>query len=158
VPGTAPLFSSVFNYRHSHAAGEEPSGLDGVRRCRCGSGPTTPRRLDRGQRQRLRADGDAVDPVHPDRVAALLHTCLDKSHRRAEESPARSLATNEVLDEDERRQVVTEWNDTAAAAPRSLVPELIAAQGRGHAGGDRRHLRRRRPDGSPIERGDPRTR
>ncbi|WP_369794621.1 AMP-binding protein [Kutzneria sp. 744] len=129
VPGNAPLFSSVFNYRHSHAAGDEPSGLDGVRTLSLWERSNYPLDVSIGD------DGsgfvltvDAVDPVHPDRVAALLHTCLGNLVAALEESPDRSLATIEVLDGDERRKLVADWNDTAARGPEALVPELIADQ------------------------------
>ena len=47
---------------------------------------------------------------------------------RALSEPSRPLAEVELLDDDEREQVLGEWNDTAQTLPATTVPELFERQ------------------------------
>ena len=48
----------------------------------------------------------------------------------AAEDPARAIGSLDILSPDERRTILTGWNDTARAVPDATIPELFAAQAR----------------------------
>ncbi|MEV8548157.1 amino acid adenylation domain-containing protein, partial [Streptomyces sp. NPDC051572] len=69
---------------------------------------------------------DAVGPVDPEQVCALLRTCLQNLVIALQSTSEVRLSAVDVLGTAERRQVVDEWNDTAVALPEMLVPAMIA--------------------------------
>ncbi|MEU6222062.1 AMP-binding protein, partial [Streptomyces sp. NPDC047022] len=130
VSGASPLFTALFNYRHSKPTDEQSGlGLDGIR-VLSGEGRTNyPLDVavdDDGTGFRLTVD--AVAPADAVRVGALLHTCLDNLVTALAEAPHTELRAIPVLDADERRQVVAQWNDTGAVVPDATLVELLAAQ------------------------------
>src|SRR6185437_8205458 len=147
LPAGLPLFTTLFNYRHGqpqrqqpqrqpkrerpqrHHDGEPPApGIQHVQMPTQGrtNYPLTVSVDDTGTRFALTAE--VVAPGDPQRVCALLHTALGSLVTALEDAPGTSLRQVRVLDEEERAQVLTGWNDTAAAVPAGTVPELFGAQ------------------------------
>ncbi|WUO76034.1 amino acid adenylation domain-containing protein [Streptomyces canus] len=135
VPAGSPLFTSVFNYRHSEdisrpVGGEAATGLEGVRLAYMWDRSNYPLNVSVGDRGTgFEVTVHAVAPADPERVAGLLETCLANVVGALEEAPGTRLARLGVLDAVERRRVVEEWNDTAVPGVGAvLVPELFEAQ------------------------------
>ncbi|MFE5039392.1 amino acid adenylation domain-containing protein, partial [Streptomyces sp. NPDC056683] len=134
VPGTSPLFSSVFNFRYSAAAArrsehQNESGLEGVKTLYLWDRSNYPLNVsvsDLGSGFALTVH--AVAPADAEQVCTLLHTALTGLMAALEETPQQHLAELGVLSDTDRRQVLTEWNDTERRLPQGLVPELIEAQ------------------------------
>ncbi|WP_327418562.1 non-ribosomal peptide synthetase [Streptomyces sp. NBC_01233] len=135
VPAGSPLFTSVFNYRHSQKAsrpvgGEAAVDLEGVRLEYMWDRSNYPLNVSVGDLGTgFELTVHAVEPADPVRVGALLQTCLANVVAALEEAPGTPFASLEVLDGAERRRVVEEWNGTEVPAVGAvLVPELFAAQ------------------------------
>ncbi|MER6086305.1 amino acid adenylation domain-containing protein, partial [Streptomyces sp. NPDC001833] len=134
IPGGSPLFTSILNYRHSGGTdGQSGPGIPGVTMLtsRDGSGDLTNYPVsvavdDTGTGFVLGVD--TVAAADPDQVCALLHTCLEHLVAALTDAPESPLGAVPVLDAAERRRVLPQWHDTAAASPRALVPDLIAAR------------------------------
>ncbi|MFF8196788.1 condensation domain-containing protein, partial [Streptomyces bobili] len=77
-----------------------------------------------GLRGELVASADLFDASTAKRLAARLVQVLTT----VAAAPSTRLSAIEVLDADERRRVVWEWNDTAVEVVVSTVPELFEAQ------------------------------
>ncbi|WP_447009850.1 non-ribosomal peptide synthase/polyketide synthase [Saccharothrix hoggarensis] len=79
-----------------------------------------------GDRLRLELDYDPrlFDPATAERLAARLVVLLDAIATDAD----RPLAELPLMDEEERRRVVVEWNDTAGEVPAVTFPEVFEAQ------------------------------
>ena len=129
VAPPAPLFTALFNYRHSAPQPQEASGPADVRMLH-GTGRTNYPLVvavdDRGHGFAVTAE--VVAPAVPEQVCALLVTALDGLVTALEQAPATPLYQVAVLEPAERAQVVAGWNDTAAPVPAAAVPELIAAR------------------------------
>ncbi|WPO69806.1 non-ribosomal peptide synthetase [Streptomyces sp. KN37] len=142
MPGSAPLFTALFNYRHNGGGGKtdptdaRPERLDGIRTVFSHERTNYPLLVsvdDNGDG--LWVAVDAVAPIDPRmvgefvRTAALnlvsaLESALDGDHD--DDVP---LSSVQVLDEAGLRQVLTEWNDSAAALPGdATVAGLFEAQ------------------------------
>ncbi|MFI6154853.1 condensation domain-containing protein, partial [Kitasatospora sp. NPDC051170] len=136
IPGNAPLFTSIFNYRHN-TAGQDVNrdglGIEGVgtifSRAR-NNYPLTAFVEDDGSGIGLTVD--AVAPVDPLEVCTLLRTALDgligALETELDGGPEQAFNTVRVLGGVERHRVLVEWNDTGVAGVSSLVPELFAAR------------------------------
>ena len=130
VAAPAPLFTSIFNYRHSQdAGGATATGFEGVEILY-----TLPRSnypltvaID-DMRTGFVINVDVIAPVVPELVCGLLNTVLRNLVVTLEETPAAPLCGIEILDAAERDQVVAGWNDTLSPVPEATVPELIVAQ------------------------------
>ncbi|MFH9044693.1 amino acid adenylation domain-containing protein [Streptomyces mutabilis] len=139
VPGDTPLFTSLFNYRHNSSrpidtavAEASAAGTAGIRTVfsqERNNYPLTVSVDDDG------ADGmslavDAVAPIDVRAVGALLHTAARNLVSLLEDvldgGPDQPLRTVDVMDADQRRRMLVEWNDTADGTPLRPVPELIA--------------------------------
>ncbi|NEE15051.1 amino acid adenylation domain-containing protein, partial [Streptomyces sp. SID7499] len=70
------------------------------------------------------AAADLFDGATAERVVERWQRVLDQLSG----APELPLSAVDVLDEDERRRVLTEWNDTAADVASTTLPELFAAQ------------------------------
>nr|WP_246555422.1 non-ribosomal peptide synthetase [Streptomyces paradoxus] len=136
VAGDAPLFTSMLNYRHNAAgsADDTPAGgMEGTRLVFNRERTNYPLAVavdDDGDSLGLVVD--AVAPVDPAVVASMLRTvtenlvaALESTLDGAAEPP---LSTVDVLDADERRRLLTQWNDTRAEVPRATLVELLEAQ------------------------------
>ncbi|MEU8925633.1 amino acid adenylation domain-containing protein [Kitasatospora sp. NPDC048545] len=131
IDGTAPLFTSLLNYRHSGGEGESgrpegPAGIELLLSRERTNYPLTVSVDDLGKGFRLTAQ--ALAPIEAERVCRLLHTTLDALVDALENEPGTALATVPVLDEAETRQAVDAGNGTARERRLGSVPELFAAQ------------------------------
>ncbi|HEX2081384.1 MAG TPA: condensation domain-containing protein, partial [Longimicrobium sp.] len=140
VDASAPLFTSLLNYRYSKrrtpsnapaaAAPPAPAG----RTSQGGERTNYPLTLsvdDLGEGFSLAAQAPAS--VQPLRVCELMHAALESLVQALETAPGAALGRLGVLPERERRRVVEEWNRTEADPAEldpaeSCVHELFEAQ------------------------------
>ncbi|MFD4263802.1 amino acid adenylation domain-containing protein, partial [Streptomyces sp. NPDC058534] len=134
VPASAPLFTSLLNYRHSQLSGEYPgdgdlNGIDGVTMV-YGRGVTNyPLALavdDTGTGFRLTAD--ALQPGDPELVCGLMHTAVGSLVEALENAPGTGLHGLEVLSEGERGRVLVGWNEAGVVEVSGVVPGLFGEQ------------------------------
>ncbi|WP_229791801.1 non-ribosomal peptide synthase/polyketide synthase [Micromonospora fulviviridis] len=131
VPNGQPLFTALFNFRHSAppAGGPADDGVDGIEQVASrerSNYPVTVSVDDLGERFLLSVD--AVAPADPDDVCALLHTCLAHLVDTLTDAPETPLAAVPVLDDDGYRRLVEEPNRTGRGVPALTVPAAFAAQ------------------------------
>ncbi|MFG2548259.1 amino acid adenylation domain-containing protein, partial [Streptomyces sp. NPDC048594] len=131
VPASAPLFTSLLNYRHTQLSGEHPgdgdlNGIDGVTML-YGRGVTNyPLALavdDTGTGFRLTAD--ALQPADPELVCGLMHTAVGSLVEALESAPGTGLRGLEVLSEGERGRVLVGWNESGVVGVSGVVPGLF---------------------------------
>src|SRR5262249_2812316 len=68
-------------------------------------------------------------PVEPQRLCRMMHTALERLVEALETEPGRALRSLDVLPENERRQVLIDWNATQALYPRdTCIHELFESQ------------------------------
>ncbi|MFF4385043.1 amino acid adenylation domain-containing protein, partial [Kitasatospora sp. NPDC001547] len=142
VPGNLPLFTSFFNYRHSHGARAAETDRPAAAPEGSGGGIRMVYEHDRTNYPLSVAvtdDGDTLDvtidgiaPIVPHAVAELMQVAtadlvaaLERALDGGADTPLRSV---DVLSARERSQVLTEWNSSAVELGPALVPELFAAQ------------------------------
>jgi amino acid adenylation domain-containing protein len=133
VAASAPLFTSLLNYRYgggrgrSQEAGQPGEGVRGIRAEERTNYPVTLAVDDRGEEFSLTAKVAA--PAEAERVCRMMHTALERLVKALEVSPGRATQSIDVLPEAERRQVVEEWNRTDAEYPAgSCIHELFEVQ------------------------------
>ncbi|HET7461732.1 MAG TPA: amino acid adenylation domain-containing protein [Longimicrobium sp.] len=139
VDASAPLFTSLMNYRHGGGAPPPDDAGAGVEGMRVILGeersnyPLTMSVTDLGEggsgltgfglTAKIKARGEAA------RVCAMMVAALEGVVAALETAPGRPLAAVDVLPASERARLLEEWNRTAAAYPdRACVHELFAAQ------------------------------
>ncbi|MGW6845876.1 amino acid adenylation domain-containing protein, partial [Streptomyces sp. NPDC054958] len=136
IDGDAPLFTACLNYRRSTGEDSDTrwnTSLPGTRLLFTRERTNYPLSLlvDEAQ-DGLELMVDAVAPVDPQEVVALVRTALDElvdaAGKALDGAPDRPLGTVRVLDTHRRHQVLADWNDTAADVPAATVPELFAAR------------------------------
>ncbi|MEU6460203.1 amino acid adenylation domain-containing protein, partial [Streptomyces sp. NPDC047065] len=134
VPASAPLFTSLLNYRHTQLSGEHPgdgdlNGIDGVTML-YGRGVTNyPLALavdDTGTGFRLTAD--ALQPADPELVCGLMHTAVGSLVEALESAPGTGLRGLGVLSEGERGRVLVGWNESGVVGVSGVVPGLFGEQ------------------------------
>ncbi|MGW4650750.1 amino acid adenylation domain-containing protein [Kitasatospora sp. NPDC004289] len=146
LSGTAPLFTSIFNYRHSGEGGAPAS--PGVGRAATDDPAERPvgeiRTVFTQERTNYPlsvsiedvGEGfgltvDAVAPIDAQAVGLLLNTAVENLVPSLETAlaggPDLPLNAVDILDAAASRKVLTEWNDTAATVPSLTMPELFAA-------------------------------
>ncbi|MGW3134220.1 amino acid adenylation domain-containing protein, partial [Streptomyces sp. NPDC001123] len=136
VSAPAPLFTSIFNYRHAAAsdaegADEGQGGVDGVRTLYAKDRTNFPLDVavdDLGSGFGLVVG--ALRPADPQRIAAMLHTAATHLVDALDDGGRLPLAALDILDEAALREAVHIWNDTAVQVGPESVPELMAAQAR----------------------------
>ncbi|TQF02768.1 amino acid adenylation domain-containing protein [Kitasatospora acidiphila] len=130
VPGSAPLFTALFNYRHGQASAQDLDlRFEGIRVVSAEGRTNYPLDVavdDDGVGFRITVDVQA--PVDPDRVCGMLRTALGELAAALEQAPQARLGSLGVLGADELRQLVVEWNRTDAEVASSTLPGLFAAQ------------------------------
>ncbi|MGY4929166.1 amino acid adenylation domain-containing protein, partial [Streptomyces sp. 900105755] len=123
-----PLFSSLFNFRHSQHRAALTGELDGIEvlRHRMGTNyPVTVAVNDTGTGFGIVAD--AIAAGRPEQVCDLMHNAISGLVTALEKTPDAPLRDVPVLGDGDRRQVLTGWNGSATP-PATPVPELFAAQ------------------------------
>jgi non-ribosomal peptide synthetase component F len=137
VEAPTPLFSAIFNYRHS-AAAETVAGAaedrllawEGVEMLSTEDRSNYPISLgldDLGEGFSLKAQ--AQSPVEPDRIYAYMHMALEQLVEALERTPSIPLRDLNVLPASERRQLLVEWNSTERSYRNDrYLHELIAEQ------------------------------
>ncbi len=128
VPAEVPLFTALFNYRHSPRR-DDRSDVPGIATVASREATNYPLGViidDIGDGFVITADVAA--PVSPRQVCALLDTCLANLAAALADAPATPLRQVQVLAGAERAQLISGWNDTAVGVPAGSVPELIAAR------------------------------
>ncbi|MEU2744387.1 amino acid adenylation domain-containing protein, partial [Streptomyces sp. NPDC007095] len=136
VSGDLPLFTAMLNYRHNtgrSVGGGADGGMAGTRLVFNRERTNYPLAVavdDDGDG--LSVVVDAVEPVNPDAVGAMLRTATENLVAALEtvldvgaELP---LSAVEVLGEAEQRLLLAEWNDTELEVGRAPLPELFEAQ------------------------------
>ncbi|MFF7227546.1 amino acid adenylation domain-containing protein, partial [Streptomyces massasporeus] len=140
VPADTPLFTSILNYRHNTGSDADTTAdkgrdeaVQGIRRLYLrplNNYPLTVAVDDDGNATGLAVD--AMTPGDPRAVGALMRTAteglvsaLERVLDGAADTP---LADVDVLDVDERRRVLVEWNDTGSVEVPVLVPDLFEVQ------------------------------
>jgi amino acid adenylation domain-containing protein len=139
VAAPTPLFSAVLNYRHitpiapaagaAGAAAETWMGIEMLRGEERTNYPLVLSVDDLGEAGFGFTTLVAVEGVDPARVGEWMHTALADVVAALEGAPETALRGVGIVPAAERRQVVEEWNQTAAAYPsEQCVHELFEAQ------------------------------
>ncbi|MEV0126837.1 amino acid adenylation domain-containing protein, partial [Streptomyces sp. NPDC050703] len=134
IQGSSPLFTSLFNFRHSQrpdarprtAEDTAPRGIRTVSVREVTNYPVAVSVDDLGSRFGLSVD--AVGPVDGEAVCRLLHTCLDNLVAALENDLGGSLSAVDILDETEQNRILDDWNDTTTELPEQSAPEMFQAQ------------------------------
>ncbi|HEX2093625.1 MAG TPA: amino acid adenylation domain-containing protein, partial [Longimicrobiaceae bacterium] len=132
VQAPTPLFSSLLNYRHrpdvAHARSARPPAGEGllVHAEERSNYPLSLSVDDAGEDFGLVVEAHlSVEPI---RVCRMVHTALERLVTALEMAPATAVRCLEVLPEEERRQVVEEWNATDSGYSRdACAHELFEA-------------------------------
>ena len=130
VPVGTPLFSSLFNYRHSEADAANPgqpagAGMAGVRTLYVWERSNYPVDVNITDLETTFVIvADAIVPEYAAQTGALVHTCLGNLVTALEDAPDTPLAAIEVLGAGERRRVLEDWNGAGAAAAGQTAPGL----------------------------------
>ncbi|WP_254407502.1 non-ribosomal peptide synthetase [Streptomyces sp. GMY02] len=130
IKADTPLFTSLFNYRHSRNA--EPgtdSSLDGIALLYAQERTNYPIGLnvdDTGDGFILTVQ--AAEPVSGESLCAMVHAAAEGVVTALETAPHQQISTVDVLDPAERHRVLVEWNETAREVPAATLPELFQAQ------------------------------
>ncbi|MEW1780527.1 amino acid adenylation domain-containing protein, partial [Streptomyces sp. NPDC086777] len=131
VPGPAPLFTSLFNYRHNRRPGDASRARDrrtpdmGVLFVQERTNyPLAVAVDDNGSDFRLTAE--AVAPGEPGTVLAALHTVIGELVAALEDAPATPLRHLRTLSPSSHELMVAGWNDTARPVADVTWPALFA--------------------------------
>ncbi|MFI6468630.1 condensation domain-containing protein, partial [Streptomyces sp. NPDC050538] len=140
IEENAPLFTSLFNYRHSSRDGADregeaqEQGIDGIQRVYLKVRNNYPLTMsvDDLTTGALSLSVQAVDSVDPYAVGRLFGTAVENLVAALSEAlhdgadlPVRAV---DVLDDRQREQLLVEWNDTAVEGVDSTVQGLFEAQ------------------------------
>jgi amino acid adenylation domain-containing protein/non-ribosomal peptide synthase protein (TIGR01720 family) len=134
VAAPTPLFSCLLNYRHGMQQAELSSKAArawvGIQVLDSGDQTNYPLTMsvdDLGDGFALTAQ--AVRSIEPRRICDYMRTALEQLVEALESSPWIEVRALEVLPEDERRQLLEEWNETEADYPKErCVHELFEEQ------------------------------
>ncbi|MFB6893730.1 amino acid adenylation domain-containing protein, partial [Kitasatospora sp. NPDC056327] len=132
IVGSAPLFTTLLNFRHQAgggAAGAPAStpGIEILHNEERTNYPLTVSVDDLGTAFTLTAQASA--PIDAGWVCDALHTALEGLVDTLESAPEAPLGSIEVLGAEERHRVLTEWGSGRSAEPvTGSLPELFARQ------------------------------
>jgi amino acid adenylation domain-containing protein/thioester reductase-like protein len=147
IAGTAPLFSTLLNYRHTtpdlEAEFITAAGVRFIEVQGWTNYPITVSVDDLGDSITLTVDAERR--VDPSRIGNYMYTALQSLVRALEEAPETPAVALSILPERERREVLRQFNAAEAAFPRhklihqlfedqvSQRPQAIATVFEGHA-------------------------
>jgi amino acid adenylation domain-containing protein len=127
LPPRVPLFTTLLNYRHTgQLTADNPISAAGIELAFTRERSNYPLVVsvdDLGTGFGICAD--VMPPGDPGLVCALMRTAVANLVAVLEETPAARLREVQVLGEAERAQVLSGWNETAAAVPARTVTELF---------------------------------
>ncbi|MFG3165509.1 AMP-binding protein, partial [Streptomyces sp. NPDC048232] len=131
---SAPLFTSLLNYRHGRQRVDLPSNegrhqLNGVEMVYSRESTNYPLAVsvdDLGSGFAITTD--VVAPEDPNLVCQLLHTVIDNLTDEIAAGPDTPLRAMEVLAPAGRERVLVEWNDTDRVVPEETVVGLFERQ------------------------------
>ncbi|WP_416987048.1 amino acid adenylation domain-containing protein, partial [Streptomyces sp. T028] len=128
IPASAPLFTSLFNYRHGQrAAGRRADGLVGVERVYDTELTNYPLAVSVDDMQTVFGiTADAVAPGDPELVCGMLRTAIENLVGELEGDLRTALRGLGVLPPSNLEQIVGGWNDTAVAVADVSWPVLFA--------------------------------
>ncbi|WP_051710857.1 non-ribosomal peptide synthetase [Andreprevotia chitinilytica] len=132
VAGSAPLFSSLLNYRYSQRtesifAGPAWEGLEVLHFDERTNYPLTVAIDDLGDGFSFTVRGSA--DAKPASVVGYLRTAIERVLDQLENAPQAPLARLDILPPAERQQLLTDWNATAADYPTDqTLQRLFEAQ------------------------------
>jgi amino acid adenylation domain-containing protein len=133
VMPSMPLFSALLNYRHSAPTRPDSVAVPGWKGIRLlevkerNNYPLTLSVDDLGEGFVLTAQ--VQSRFDPDRLCGFMQRALEQLSNALERHPAARLCDLDVLPESERRQLVEEWNATAAAYPKDCcIHDLFVEQ------------------------------
>ncbi|TMQ82343.1 non-ribosomal peptide synthetase, partial [Actinomadura soli] len=138
IVGNAPVFTSLFNYRHVWRGADNTGqrGLEGIHSVLTQEQTNYPLTVavdDLGHEE-LTLSVEAFSTIDAAAVGRLVCTAIENVvtalAATLDGAPDTALNTLDVLDQQERDLVVSGWNDTAVDAPAGLVVELFEAQAR----------------------------
>ncbi|MEW2626428.1 AMP-binding protein, partial [Streptomyces sp. NPDC048106] len=129
VSAEAPLFTALFNYRHSVGESDAAMEVEGIEILFAQERTNYPLAVsvdDTG-------DGFAftvqcVAPIDPDLVLSLMDTATSHLIQALDEAPGTSLHTLPVLDQNRLDQVLNDGNDTRREIPDRVLPVLFEEQ------------------------------
>jgi amino acid adenylation domain-containing protein len=130
LPAQAPLFTSLFNYRHSRGAeGERGPALNGVEVLHTRDYTNYPVAVSVDETARGFVIGaQTVAAVDPRALCESVRVATAAVVAALETAPETPLCQTGVLGEAECRRVLVDWNNTAAIVPPATVPDLFQAQ------------------------------
>jgi amino acid adenylation domain-containing protein len=130
VQAPAPLFTTLFNYRHSTAPSEQTAagftGIEMLHNRDRTNYPVTVSVDDTGAGFSFTVE--AVAAAGAERVAALLLNATEDLVGALEQNPDAPLRGLRVLTSEDRDRILVGWNDTARVLPGGTLPELFEAQ------------------------------
>jgi len=135
LPEQTPLFTSLFNYRHSPESAEDVQdslrGIDLLSSHEQTNYPLVVSVNDHGTGFSFTVQ--AVKPyIDPTELCAMLHTATENVVAALEDDRAQRLGAVEVLGSGQLHRLITEWNDSARELPAGVasrvLPELFAKQ------------------------------
>ncbi|MCD9881105.1 non-ribosomal peptide synthetase, partial [Streptomyces guryensis] len=129
VAAEAPLFTALFNYRHSAGAADADMEVEGIEVLFAQERTNYPLMVsvdDTG-------DGfvftvQCVDPIDPDLVLSLMDTATSRLVQALDQAPDTPVHTLPVLNDTEQNLVLSQWNDTAAEVADRTLPVLFEEQ------------------------------
>jgi amino acid adenylation domain-containing protein len=127
VPSGVPLFTTLLNYRQRKTAEQQWSAEGSVENLNNDERTNYPLALfvdDWGKDFELTVQADAA--LGAERVCAMMRTTLEYLVRALEESPNQLVSELDVLPEEERKQLLRRWNETAMPYPQDrCIHELF---------------------------------
>ncbi|WP_162625094.1 non-ribosomal peptide synthetase [Streptomyces cadmiisoli] len=130
IKADTPLFTSLFNYRHSrNAESGTDKSLEGITLLYDQERTNYPIGLsvdDTGDGFILTVQ--VAEPVSGESLCAMIQTAAEGVVTALETAPHQQIGTVDVFDPAERHRLLGEWNDTAREVPAVTLPELFQAQ------------------------------
>nr|WP_280883520.1 non-ribosomal peptide synthetase [Streptomyces pseudovenezuelae] len=130
VPGGSPLFTSIFNYRHSRPSGQNSTD-EGIKTLSIREATNYPVAVsvdDLGSGRGFELTVDAVAEVDAERLCGLLHSCLERLVAALEDAPDTAVSSVEVLGAGELEWLFARGDGPTAGLPTESLGELFAAQ------------------------------
>ncbi|MGZ5780312.1 MAG: amino acid adenylation domain-containing protein, partial [Burkholderiaceae bacterium] len=130
VPASTPLFNAVLNYRHNNVVLDGIDIAEGIKIINEQERTNYPFWLD------VDDTGEGFNLIartehrgYPCQITAYMNTVIDALVRALETTPEHAVLDLPILPESERRQVLEEFNATAAEYPKDkLIHELFEEQ------------------------------